>query len=317
MTLSQLPIIFSPHYDISLYGLENLHPFDTAKYGKVYAYLKDELGIAQERFIHPSPVTEEELLKVHSKQYLDSLGSSQVIAGIAELGMLAALPAALLQEKILLPMKYATGGTVLGVSLARQYGWAINLSGGYHHAKADRGSGFCFYADIPIAVTLFLAEDPGARILIIDLDAHQGNGHEAFFKDRPGIFIFDVYNKDIFPGDTEAGKFIDFAYPVPSGIGDQAYLALLKEALPKALETSRPDLIIYNAGTDIYEDDPLGAMKISEAGIMRRDEIVFKSALELEIPILMLLSGGYSPLSADIIAHSVENLFRNVLKVEL
>ena len=144
----------------------------TAKYGKIYNYLKSKLGIGADHFSQPSLLTEAELLKIHSKQYLDSLHSSLVIAEIAELAMLAVIPAAVLQEKILKPMKYATGGTVLGLDLARQYGWAINLSGGYHHAKADRGSGFCFFADIPLAIILLREHDPGMRVLIIDLDAH-------------------------------------------------------------------------------------------------------------------------------------------------
>jgi histone deacetylase 11 len=104
---------------------------------------------------------------------------------------------------------------------------------------------------------------------------------------------------------------------VRSGITDTEYLHLLKAELPKAIDTAQPDLVIYNAGTDIYENDPLGAMKISEAGIIRRDEIVFTRALENRIPLLMLLAGGYSAQSADIVSRSLENLFKHVLELEL
>jgi histone deacetylase 11 len=153
--------------------------------------------------------------------------------------------------------------------------------------------------------------------LIVDLDAHQGNGYESIFKDQSGIFIFDVYNRDIFPGDAEAAQYIDFAYPIRSGIIDAEYLNLLKQELPKAIKITRPDLIIYNAGTDVYENDPLGGMKISAAGIIKRDEIVFTCALEHKIPILMLLSGGYAAQSAEIVSRSLEHLFQHVLRVAL
>jgi histone deacetylase 11 len=317
MTSTQLPIIFSSLYDISLHGLEKLHPFDTAKYGKVFRYLTEKLGIDSERFVHPTCVSERQLLTVHTKEYLDSLHDSRVISEIAELGVLSAIPAAVLQENVLKPMKYAAGGTVLGVDLALQYGWAVNLSGGYHHAKADSGSGFCFFADIPLAVALAREARRGLRVLIVDLDAHQGNGYESIFKDQSGIFIFDVYNRDIFPGDAEAAQYIDFAYPIRSGITDAVYLKLLGAELPEAIDIAQPDLIIYNAGTDIYENDPLGGMKISEAGIIKRDEIVFTCALEHKIPILMLLSGGYAAQSAEIVSRSLEHLFQHVLRVAL
>jgi histone deacetylase 11 len=317
MRPTQLPVIFSAHYDISLHGLEQLHPFDTAKYGKIFRYLTEKLGIDPGRFVHPTCVSERQLLTVHTKEYLASLHDARVIAEIAELGVLSAIPAAVLQENVLKPMKYAAGGTVLGVDLALQYGWAVNLSGGYHHAKADSGSGFCFFADIPLAVALAREARAGLRVLIVDLDAHQGNGCESFFKDSSGIFIFDVYNRDIFPADAEAAQYIDFAYPVRSGTADAEYLELLRTELPEAIKIAQPDLIIYNAGTDIYENDPLGAMRITEEGIRKRDEIVCACAFEHKIPILMLLSGGYAPQSAGIISRSLENLFQHVLKVAL
>jgi histone deacetylase 11 len=317
MNIAQLPIIFSADYDISLYGLEKLHAFDTGKYGKVFHYLTTRLGISEKRFWKARPVTDEELLTVHSRQYLDSLSNPEVIAGIAELEILTMIPQSILAEKILKPMKFAVGGTILGLELALKHGWAINLSGGFHHAKADRGGGFCFFADIPIAVFKLLKGKPDLKVLIIDLDAHQGNGYAEIFKDKPGIFIFDVYNEDIFPGDQAAKKYIDFNFPVHSGIDDEVYLALLARELPAALDVAKPNVIIYNAGTDIYKEDSLGRMNISKEGIIKRDELVFTYARKQGIPVLMLLSGGYSEQSADIISHSIENLLAKVLEVEL
>src|SRR3989338_4264328 len=171
----KLPIVYSKHYDISLFGLEKFHPFDTQKYGKVYRYLVNKVGINKNRFYTPEIVSEEDLLSVHTPEYLYSLKESKNVARIAELGILAKIPNIILQHKLLKPMRYATGGTILGCDLALEHGWAINLSGGYHHAKADSGGGFCFFADVPIAVYKLLKNNPNLSIMIIDLDAHQGN----------------------------------------------------------------------------------------------------------------------------------------------
>ena len=306
--VNKLPIIFSPHYDITLLGIEKLHPFDTEKHGKVYKYLIKKAGIGRQRFYIPEIASKETLLSIHSKQYLDSLKESGQIARIAEVSLLAFLPNSVLQSKLLKPMKYAVGGTILGCELALKHRWAINLSGGYHHAKTDSGGGFCFYADIPIAIYKLFNKKSDMSVMIVDLDAHQGNGCEAVFKDDSRIHIFDVYNKDIYPWDYEARRYIDFNYPVESFIGDKEYLSLIGTNLIDAILNLRPDLVIYNAGTDIFQEDPLGDMNISQDGIIRRDEMVFKVAIRNNIPILMLLSGGYSKKSAAIIGKSIENI---------
>ncbi len=302
------PIIYSDKYDISLGGLEKLHPFDAAKYGKVYKYLLKNTKLKKSHFLIPKIIKERDLLKIHSKKYLNSLKSSSNISKIAEIGILSYLPLTFLKNNILLPMKYATGGTVLGAKKALQEGWSINLSGGYHHAKSTSGSGFCFFADIPLAVVNILEKHKDYKILIVDLDAHQGNGLEASLKDYKNSYILDMYNKDIYPKDDKEKKYIDYHYPLNSYVGDEEYINLLKIGLEKALLEVKPDLIIYNAGTDIYEKDPLGNLFISKKGIKKRDEIVFEKALKRKIPILMVLSGGYTKESYQIIGESIKNI---------
>jgi histone deacetylase 11 len=308
----KLPIVYHPHYNITLAGLEKLHPFDSCKYGNVYNYLVDKVGIASNRFHTPEIVSDPDLLKVHSQEYINSLSKSAVIARITEILPAAFVPNFLLQRFLLYPMKLATGGTVKAAELALKKGWAINLSGGYHHAKCNCGGGFCVYADIPLAITKYLEQNAASNVMIIDLDAHQGNGHESYFKDDKRITIFDVYNKDIYPHDFETRARINFNHPVSSGIKDEEYLTLLAQKLPEALQQAKPNFIIYNAGTDVYKDDPLGNMKISADGIIKRDELVFQLAKEHNIPILMVLSGGYTKMSASIIGQSIENIIKNV-----
>jgi histone deacetylase 11 len=309
----KIPIIFSPRYDMGVLGIERLHPFDSRKPGKVYAWLVERTGIDRRKFYAPPMASDEDLLLVHTPEYLDSLKRSSTVAAVAELGVAALIPNIFLQRGLLVPMRYATGGTVLGCDLALQYGWAINLSGGYHHAKSLSGGGFCFFADIPIGVKRLWMNRPELEVMIVDLDAHQGNGYASIFGDDYRIHIFDAYNAFAYPYDDEARRYIEFDYPLQPGTGDREYLALLERELGKAVEEVEPDIIIYNAGTDVFEGDPLGGLNITMEGIIKRDELVFRNSIERKIPILMLLSGGYTTKSAEIIARSIENLLRNVI----
>lgn len=307
---NKIPIIYDDSYNIRFFGIQKLHPFDSCKYAKVFDHLKN-MGFRAHQFYTPEEVTQEQLLKVHSKDYLDSLSNSYNIAHIVEIPV-GWFPNSLLQWKLLGPMRKATGGTLLGVDLAVQHGWAINLSGGYHHAKAHKGGGFCVYADIPLAAQKYLERNPLNKVLIIDLDAHQGNGHESACKNNKQIAIFDVYNADIYPRDCGVKENITFDHPIKSGMGDEKYLELLEKELPKAIEKTKPDFIIYNAGTDILEGDPLGELNISAEGIKKRDAFVFEEAKKCEIPILMVLSGGYTRESAPAISASIENIIINI-----
>ncbi|HHG84244.1 MAG TPA: histone deacetylase [Bacteroidetes bacterium] len=309
----KLPIVFSHRYDITMLGIQRLHPFDSEKYGKVFSYLCKE-GLIQKGQHHiPQEVTRTQLLRVHTEKYLQFLKKSRIVAAIAEVGILRRLPNFLLQWRLLKPMRLATGGTLLGADLALKHGWAINLSGGYHHAKSNISSGFCFYSDIALATYQLRDAHPTMKVMVVDLDAHQGNGFEAIFAGEPNCITFDMYNGQIYPRDTEAQQYIQYNYPLPNGMADQAYLKLLRKKLPLALAQEQPDFIIYNAGTDILETDPLGALNISAEGIIARDHFVFSQARALGIPILMVLSGGYTAESSRIIARSIAGLFHKKL----
>ena len=314
-TEEKLPIVYSDQYNISFNGLEKLHPFDSKKYGRVFEMLSERIGFSNTDVHEPEAITDDELLEIHQPEYLASLKNSSTVAQIAEVDILGLLPNSLLQSGLLTPMRYATAGTLMGADLALKHGWAINLSGGYHHAKRDSGSGFCFFADIPLAVMKLHKAKPGIKILIIDLDAHQGNGVSDSLQSISDVSILDVYNKQIFPDDKEAQRHVRFRRPVPEYIEDADYLSLVGQVVPDAMDACEADFVIYNAGTDIYQEDPLGAMDISREGIIKRDEIVFSSAIDRDIPVLMLLSGGYTKTSASIIADSIENLITRVKAV--
>ena len=307
---THFPIIYTEDYNIGLMGMQKLHPFDSEKYRKVYKHLVKEAKVPKSNFYRVKPVKEDLLLEVHTAEYLESLKSSKVIAQVAELPPIGMVPNFLLQSNLLKPMKYAVSGTIKGAEMALQHKFAFNLSGGYHHAKSGNGEGFCYFADIPLAANQLWKEHPDLKILVIDLDAHQGNGVEAILRDDPRFFMMDVYNENIYPNDSAAKIFIDYHYPVSAYIEDQMYLDIVQMGLDEAMNTSKPDLIIYNAGTDIYEKDMLGLMKVSEEGIILRDQYVYERAKALGIPVVMVLSGGYSKESGKIIGRSIENILK-------
>jgi histone deacetylase 11 len=315
VTTEELPLIYSDKYNIRLFGIQKLHPFDTEKYDKIYQYLLKHPRINKRSFIKPGIISDKQLLKIHSKKYLKSLSKSINIAEIAESPFLSLFPHAILQKKLITPMKYGVGGTILGTEIARKKGWAINLSGGYHHAKEDSGEGFCFFSDIALAINHLWETDNNLKILVIDLDAHQGNGIVSIFATNNKVFLFDVYNTDIYPNDSMAKKNIDFDFPIHSFTRDHTYLKIIRLELPKVINQVKPDFIIYNAGTDILAGDSLGALNISENGIIQRDQFVFQNALILNIPILMLLSGGYSKQSGLVIGKSIMNILNKLIKI--
>jgi len=312
----RLPVVYHPDYNITLAGMEKLHPFDSRKYGRVVRRLSVLGVLGEHQLVTPAAPTEAFLRAHLDSAYLEGLAHKKNIAAYTEIPPVAFLPSFLIRRCILSPMLLATGGTMEAARLSMEHGWAINLGGGYHHASLDAGGGFCVYPDITLAVRVIRTQRPEIKkVMIIDLDAHQGNGHERDLGDDPDVFILDMYNHDIYPGDREAGRGIDLDVPAPSGISTEEYLRRLEEGLDEGFERAAPQLVIYNAGTDILAGDPLGGMEVSEGGVIQRDQMVFARALALKVPVVMLLSGGYQKSNAAIIARSIKNLFEEGLKL--
>ncbi|XP_072136469.1 histone deacetylase 11 isoform X3 [Mobula birostris] len=201
------PIVYSPDYNITFLGLEKLHPFDSGKWGKIVNFLKEEMMIKDETIIKALEAQEDDLLVVHSKRYLNKLKWSFIVATITEILPVAFLPNFIIQRKVLRPFRTQTGGTIMAGKLAIERGWAINVGGGFHHCSSDQGGGFCAYADITLAIKFLFERVEGvSKAMIIDLDAHQGNGHERDFMDDNRVYIMDVFNRYIYPGDGFAKR---------------------------------------------------------------------------------------------------------------
>lgn len=307
-------VIYSRNYNIGFYGLERLHPFDSRKYGRAWKQLRRHFGSSLHAMhVRPKrPANRDELLLVHTQKYLNQLRDSKYVAGALEVPPIRHLPSSAVDFHVLRPMRWATRGTIIAAQEAQQHGFAVNLSGGYHHAKPDGGEGFSIYADAGIAVASLRQQgliSDSERILCIDTDAHQGNGVCHTFMSDQRVFIFDIFNCHIYPIlDVDAQKRVDCAVPITSDCTDSQYMLELKTRLPGFLESvckSPVGLAIYNAGTDILAGDPLGCLNISAATIHERDLFVVAELRKRSIPTIMVLSGGYTNQSYNLVADSV------------
>ncbi|XP_045582444.1 histone deacetylase 11 isoform X1 [Procambarus clarkii] len=309
-----IPIIYREEYNIHLLGMERLHPFDACKWGNVIKHLKKKQLLKGLNLVTPNEASEADLRLVHSASYLRSLKWSINVAKITEVAPVALLPNLVLQKRVLKPFRYQTGGSVLAGKLAIERGWSINVGGGFHHCWGNKGGGFCAYADITLTVHFILNHYPNIeRVMIIDLDAHQGNGHERDFMGRKDIYILDIYNKYIYPNDTFAKKAISRKVELFAYTEDEEYLERVNTHVEGALNEFNPQVVIYNAGTDIMAGDSLGLLSVSKQGIIERDEIVFQKVRQRSIPIVMLTSGGYQRVTAAVIADSIANLTKKSL----
>lgn len=333
---SALPFVYRPEYNITFFGIEKLHPFDSCKYKRVVQLLEAAGVVPAAAALTPAPEASLDLLAtIHTREYLEKLERSPLkVAMVTELAPLALLPAAALRRKVLRPMRLMAGGSILAGALALERGWAVNLGGGMHHAHVADGGGWCAYDDISLMLRVLWAAsgaggDPAfRRAMVVDVDVHQGNGHERtklhFLSGSgngqssgsgscmPSVFTVDVYRGDIYPRDDAAKAGIDVDVPLPGGTADGAYLAALSSALEEAFTrcVPPPQLLVYNAGTDVLAGDPLGGLGLTPEGVVARDEAVFTAAASRGVPVVMLTSGGYTDASAPCIARSIENLAR-------
>jgi histone deacetylase 11 len=306
-------VVFSPGYDIYLpfLPLHHLHPFDGRKFSHAYDILRERLGPGLEDQTH-TPAAEvgyTDLLSVHTAPYLTSLNSASVVARALELEAIHLIPARVREQHIVRPMRLAVQGTIDATELALREGFVFHIGGGFHHAFADHGEGFCLYADVPIAIRSLRARHLLAdtdTIVIIDLDAHRGNGWENILSNDSSVHFFDIYNFQVYPGPLDADETeAPYMIPIKSKTADAEYMATLTMELPRFLAShGAARLALYNAGTDVLAGDPLGQLAVSERGVLERDRFVLDLLASHQIPTVVLTSGGYTKRSHALIAES-------------
>ncbi|WP_417617323.1 histone deacetylase [Parasphingorhabdus sp.] len=187
-------------------------------------------------------------------------------------------------------VQYTSGGTWLAAQLALQHGYAANSAGGSHHALADTGAGYCVFNDLAITANRLLMEGDARKILIVDLDVHQGDGTAMLLAGRTNVFTLSIHSERNFPA-RKARSSCDIA--LPDAVGDDDYLSTLDTALKEILPSFQPDMLLYQAGVDPHADDRLGRLALSDAGLERRDRMVIRQARDRGIAVASALGGGY------------------------
>lgn len=276
--------VYSPKYHADI----GEHVFPIVKYRKVYERLVHEAGVPPEQFLTPEPATREELLLVHTPAYLDDLAYERWThrTNASELP----LTREIVQMSIL-----ACGGTILATRQAVKTGWAVHLSGGFHHAFADRAEGFCYINDLAVATRVVQKQGLVQRVAIIDCDLHQGNGTAVIFQGDDSVFTFSIHQRDLYPVKEKS----DLDIHLPVGVQDEEYLNHLKYALPRIFREFAPELVLYQAGADPFKDDQLGNLALTIDGLRRRDEFVFQQCRKNDVPVAVTLGGGYAYRTED------------------
>lgn len=282
-------LVYHDRYDLNLGD----HVFPAQKYRLIRERLLRE-GVAGEAdFLAPCPARDEDILLVHEPGWVKRLRT----------GTLEYL------ELIKLELPYsrqmvegfwlAAGGTLLASQLAMCHGVGINLGGGFHHAFAGHGEGFCAIHDVAVAVRVMQKEGKLRRVLIVDCDVHQGNGTAAVFAGDNEVFTFSIHQRDNYPFEKPPSH---LDVHLEDGTGDEEYLPRLNEALEQAVESARPELIEYVAGADPFREDQLGGLELTREGLRARDRLVFDWARRAGAPVTVTLAGGYARNTQDTVA---------------
>lgn len=255
-----------------------------AKFRLLHDRLLRDRVVNPQQFHQPERPPAAWLEQVHSSNYIQAYSSGELDQRSLRRIGLPWSPALVDRTWI------AVGGTILTARLALQSGLACNLAGGTHHAFPDYGSGFCIFNDCAIAAKLLLAEGVVDRVLIVDLDVHQGDGTAWIFRNEPRVFTFSMHCEANFPARKQAS---DCDVPLPEGMEDDDYLRCLADYLPDLLSQVRPDLVIYNAGVDPHSGDRLGKLALTDTGLFRREMQVLETCVRQGYPVASVLGGGY------------------------
>ncbi len=281
--------------DLFTVPLPDGHKFPMQKYRLLREYLLAE-GILEEHELRiPMLATRRELALIHATEYIDAFCSGTIDAkAIRRIGL--PWSEAFVQRSLA-----STGATIGAARVAMESGFGGNLAGGTHHAFTSAGEGFCVFNDIAVAIAVLMQEKAIRRAAIIDLDVHQGNGTAEIFSSVPEVFTISLHGANNYPF-TKVPSTRDVA--LPDHCGDDEYLEALRRELP-AVQEFAPDIVFYQGGVDVLQEDALGRLALTHEGVMARDVEVLSFVQSLGVPLVATLGGGYArPISATVRAHA-------------
>ena len=277
-----LKVAFSP---IFLYQVPEKHRFPMQKYRLIPERLVEEGTLSEDNFFAPSKVSEQEILTTHTAEYWDKLKTQTLSRKEAQAIGFEMTP------ELVERGRYIAHATYECALYAKQYGVSLNVAGGTHHSFADHGEGFCVFNDVCIASNLLLSRGEANRILIVDLDVHQGNGNASIMANEPRVFVFSMHGEKNYPFRKPPS---DLDIDLPNETDDETYLNILKQTLPRLIAEHNPDLIFYQSAVDVLATDKLGKLSLTLEGCKQRDEFVLSQAKAHNIPIAIVMGGGYS-----------------------
>jgi acetoin utilization deacetylase AcuC-like enzyme len=260
------------------------HVFPIKKYRLIYERLL-AVGVRKDNFLVPEPVSGQDLRLVHSDRYIRKIREGK----LSQAEMLA-LEIPYCRECVDFAL-LTVGGTILAAEEALESGLCIHIGGGFHHAFSGHGEGFCIFNDVAVALERMKRQDRIQRAMVVDCDVHQGNGTAEIFADKDYVFTFSLHQMDIYPAEK---SFSNQDVGLWSGDGDEAYLSALQDSFPRLYEMFRPDLVFYLAGADPFKGDQLGGLDLSLEGLRKRDLVVIEHARKADLPLVIVLAGGYA-----------------------
>ena len=295
-------LVFHPGYLLPRCEDSFRPAFDGRRSTRILEELRSARLLSPSLLLTPQEVSAETLSRVHSADFLEELADPRRMAE------LIFVPADRMGERdFLRPFLLQTGGTVLALQRALSEDVSVfNLGGGFHHAQRDRAEGFCPVNDVAVAIRCMQQGKPSLRVLVVDLDYHQGNGTAQIFEDDESVFTLSIHGRT---WSSVVGKRNNLDQELPAGVKDDAYLETVRQALDTVLGDFRPHVALYLAGTDIHEEDSLGDFAISEDGVLRRDLHVWRVLQDAGIPVVVLLAGGYGPMTWTLSYNFIHSVF--------
>lgn len=282
-------IAFDPIY---AHPLPDGHRFPMLKYELIPQQLLHEGLMEKHHFVSPGVLEDEWVLTTHDSDYFSRLKNGELTYQ-EERRIGFPYTSALVERELRIAR-----GTIEGCIFALRHGLAFNVAGGTHHAGSNWGEGFCMLNDQAIDANYLLKNKLANRILIIDLDVHQGNGTAEIFQNNSQVFTFSMHAEHNFPFRKELSN-LDIG--LPNGISDEEYLGILTQKLPQIVNEFKPDFVFYLSGVDVLDTDKLGKLSLSKAGCKARDLFVFETCKSHQIPVQVSMGGGYSPNIKDIV----------------
>ncbi|HEY1423131.1 MAG TPA: histone deacetylase [Candidatus Acidoferrum sp.] len=274
-------LVYHPRYDLNL----GAHVFPSQKFRLLHELLLRENIATPEDIAQPNRASDEDLLRVHTPQWVTKLKTGTLTA--SEVMKLEVPYSPELAEAVWL----AAGGTILAGQRALRDGFASNLTGGFHHAHANHGEGFCAIHDVAVAIRRLQHDGLIKKAIVVDTDVHHGNGTAHIFREDDSVFTLSIHQENNYPAHKPPSN-LDLG--LDDGVEDEEYLSQLLPAVEKSLDEFRPDILFYVGGADPFCEDQLGGLRLTKSGLKARDKRVFQSARRRNIPIVTTLAGGYA-----------------------